>query len=124
MKSIVHLILSLILGLFFIYAGAKKFIPKEHKANPNAKIELVNAVQNDAYENPVPFKLTVKMLSSSGFLKMVGILQILSGLMIVIPKTRLGGLIVLLPITINVFCIHFLWITGWMKILKQASSLP
>jgi uncharacterized membrane protein YphA (DoxX/SURF4 family) len=107
MKSIVHLILCVLLGLFFIYAGVQKFIPKEHKANPNAKTEWVNAVQNDTYKNPLPFQLTVKMLSASGFLKMVGVLQVLSGLLILIPKTRMGGLIFLLPITINVFCIHF-----------------
>jgi putative oxidoreductase len=107
MKSIVHLILSVVLGLFFIYAGIMKFVPKEHKGNPNAKTELVSAIQSDHYENPVPFQLTVKMLSVSGYLKMVGVLQILSGLLILIPKTRMGGLMVLLPITINIFCIHF-----------------
>jgi putative oxidoreductase len=106
MKSIAHLVLSVCLALFFIYAGSKKFIPKERKADPAGKIALVNAVQQEQYENPIPFKLAVKMMSASGFLKLVGVLQILSGLLILFPKTRLGGLIFLLPITLNVFCIH------------------
>jgi len=106
MKSIVHLILSIGLGLFFMYAGAKKFIPKPPRQDANAKTELVTAVQNDDYSNPTTFKLAVKMLKVSGFLKMVGVLQILSGLLILLPKTRLGGLIFLLPITLNIFCIH------------------
>ncbi|KAA5536108.1 hypothetical protein F0919_00100 [Taibaiella lutea] len=106
MKSIIHFILSAGLALFFIYAGVKKFLPKEQTPNPSAKSELVAAIQNDHYASPVPFKLAVKMLKVSGFLKMVGVLQILSGLLILFPKTRLGGLIFLLPVTLNIFFIH------------------
>jgi uncharacterized membrane protein YphA (DoxX/SURF4 family) len=102
--TILHILLSLALGGFFIYAGVQKFIPKERK--PSDPTEMVDAVTNNKYENPIPFKLSVKMLSTSGFLKFVGVLQILAGLLIVITQTRLIGLMLLLPLTINIFCFH------------------
>lgn len=117
--SVLHSIAAIALGLFFVYAGVKKFIPKPPK--PNTAVEAtVNAVQSDVYENPLTFKLTIKMLKTSGFLKMVGLLQILSGLLMVFSATRIIGLGLLLPVTINIFCLHAfmdnrpeeLWETG------------
>jgi uncharacterized membrane protein YphA (DoxX/SURF4 family) len=108
MKSlkIPHLILSVALALFFIYAGTKKFIPRSKSSKPDKNIELIQSVTTNFYENPITFQLCVKMLKTTGFLKMVGVLQILAGLLILFPFTRLVGLITLLPITINIFCFH------------------
>lgn len=102
-----HLIFSLALGLFFIYAGVKKFIPKPSSAKAVDNSEFVRAFEENNFENPVTFKMGIKALRSSGFLKLVGVLQILSGLLILIPVTRLIGLLMLLPVTVNIFCFHF-----------------
>ena len=42
----------------------------------------------------------------SGFLDMISIIQILAGLLIIIPITRLIGLLLLLPIIFNIFFMH------------------
>lgn len=105
--TISHALLSVFLAAFFIYAGIKKFIPKPPSTKPANNAEYIKAFEENAFENPINFKMGVKALKVSGFLKMVGVLQILSGLLIIIPYTRLIGLMMLLPITVNVFSFHF-----------------
>ncbi len=100
-----HFIFSLALGIFFIYAGVKKIIPKP----PPAKVdhsEFLKAFEENRFERPVTFKMGIKALKTSGFLKMVGVFQVVAGLLILLPLTRLLGLLVLLPVTINIFCFH------------------
>lgn len=99
-----HIALSIAFGLFFMYAGIKKFIPK--KARVSSTTELVDAVSNNKIEKPISFKLAVKALKASGYLYMVGVFQILGGLLALFNTTRLLGLFVLLPLTINIFCFH------------------
>jgi uncharacterized membrane protein YphA (DoxX/SURF4 family) len=105
--TISHALLSVFLAAFFIYAGIKKFIPKPPSTTPANNAEYIKAFEENTFENPINFKMGVKALKVSGFLKMVGIIQILSGVLIIIPFTRLIGLLMLLPITVNVFCFHF-----------------
>lgn len=102
-----HTLFSIFLAVFFIYAGIKKFIPKPPSSQPPNHAEYIKAFEENKFESPVTFKMAIKALRSSGFLDMVGVLQILSGLLIIIPPTRLIGLLMLLPITVNVFCFHF-----------------
>lgn len=97
---------SITLGLFFIYAGSQKFIPKPPPAGPVDNSAFVEAFEKNEFENPVTFRMGIKALKASGFLKMVGVLQILSGLLIIIPVTRLVGLLLLLPVVVNIFCFH------------------
>ena len=42
----------------------------------------------------------------SGFLDMISLIQILAGILIIIPVTRLVGLLTLLPIIFNIFFMH------------------
>lgn len=101
-----HALLAVCLAAFFIYAGMKKFTPKNRPVNVEMQQEMGQQISDSNYKSPTTFKLTTKSMSESGFLKVVGILQILSGLLIFIPKTRLIGLGVLLPVTINIFLLH------------------
>ncbi len=101
-----HAIVVLLFGAFFIYAGVKKFIPKDRPANEQAQVELGQAVSSDVFEKPDTFKLTMKSMKKSGFLKVVGVIQILAGLLMILPRTRLIGLGILLPITANIFLLH------------------
>lgn len=100
-----HLILAIFLGMFFVYAGIKKFIPKP--AKPVNNEEFIKAFEENRFESPLTFKMGIKALRASNFILMVGVLQILSGLLILIPSTRLIGLLMLLPVVVNVFCFHF-----------------
>jgi uncharacterized membrane protein YphA (DoxX/SURF4 family) len=101
-----HGIFALLLAALFLYAGVKKFIPKDRPVNPKANLAYVEAIETNTFEQPVTFRLAVKMLSASGFLKLIGVIQFLAGLLILIPKTRLIGLVFLLPITLNIFAFH------------------
>jgi putative oxidoreductase len=101
-----HTGLCILFGLFFIYAGAQKFIPKPPRPISN-KEALITAIETNTFESPATFSFTMKSMSSSGFLKVVGVLQIIGGLLIVIPKTRLIGLLTLLPVVLNIFLLHF-----------------
>ena len=42
----------------------------------------------------------------SGFLDMISLIQIFAGVLIIIPVTRLVGLLTLLPIIFNIFFMH------------------
>lgn len=69
---------------------------------------------------PIEYQNVITAFCQSGFFKIVGFLQALSGLLLIIPKTRLLGAAILLPVVINMFLIHFfldnrpeeLWETG------------
>ncbi len=42
----------------------------------------------------------------SGFLGMIAIFQIIAGILMIVPKTRLFGLLFLLPMIFNIFFMH------------------
>ena len=45
-------------------------------------------------------------MRQSGFLRLISIFQIIAGILMIIPKTRMGGLLLLLPIIFNIFFMH------------------
>lgn len=101
----IHAVLAVILAVFFINAGVKKFVPKPIK--PVDQTELVQQiVEQQSYAPPLGYKLTMNTMRQSGFLKMIGVFQLLAALLIVLPRTRLLGLLLLLPIIFNIFFIH------------------
>jgi uncharacterized membrane protein len=102
--NLIHALFAVLLGAFFMYAGVKKFIPKPPRSED--KVALVEAISSGEYTPPVAFKLTMKSMSQTGFLKMVGVFQILAGLLMLIPQTRLAGLLLLLPVILNIFTLH------------------
>ncbi len=115
-RNILHTILAISLGIFFMYAGVKKFIPKP-KIQPTeqqiAKMALdkqaqINAIETNNFEKPVAFKLAVGCMSKGGFLKVVGIIQILGGLLLLYNRSRLLGGLILLPIITNIFLLHLI----------------
>ncbi len=99
-----HAVFTIALALFFINAGVKKYIPKPARITDNTA--LIEAVNTDKYDKPVSFKLTMKAMRQSGFFYMIGVFQILSGVLMLIPKTRLLGLLTLLPVAVNIFTLH------------------
>ena len=102
--NLIHALFTVLLAAFFIYAGVKKFIPKPPRSEDKAA--LVEAVSSGVYAPPIAFKLTMKSFGQTGFLKMVGVFQILAGLLMLIPQTRLAGLLLLLPVILNIFTLH------------------
>jgi putative oxidoreductase len=86
--------IALLVGFFFAYKGLTKHWLKPCKVfSPETTI-------------PIEYINFITSLCQSGFLKMVGAMQILFGLLLFIPKTRLVGAIFLTPIVIVIFSAH------------------
>ena len=102
--KILHVILTVILALFFIYKGIDKM---PIKLKDISKEEIVNTIiENNSYEAPVGYKITMNTMRQSGFLRLISFFQILAGILMIIPKTRMLGLLILLPIIFNIFFMH------------------
>lgn len=94
------------LGLFFVNAGVKKFVPKNRPVKPEMVVAWQQAVTENKFESPVSFQLTMASFRQSGFFKMIGVLQLISAVLLLIPRSRRAGLLLLLPVTINIFTMH------------------
>ena len=104
MKITLHTICTILLGLFFIYKGIDKM---PIKLKDISKEEIVSTIiEQQSYEAPVGYKITMNTMRQSGFLRMIALFQIIAGLLMIIPKTRLIGLLLLLPIIFNIFFMH------------------
>ena len=104
MKKTLHTICSILLGLFFIYKGIDKMPIKLKDVSQEEIISTI--IEKQSYEAPVGYKITMNTMRQSGFLKMIAFFQILAGILMIIPKTRLVGLLILLPIIFNIFFMH------------------
>jgi len=96
MKDKIPLIASGLLGLAFIVFGLNfflKFIPIPSPEEGSHAAMFMGAMY------------------MSGMLTFVKVLEILGGVLVVIPKTRNLGLIILTPIIVNILAFH-IFITG------------
>lgn len=106
--EIILLFLGALLGGFFMYKGITK-----HFITPCKVYDAESTI-------PLAYQQVITAFCQSGFFKVVGFIQALSGLLLIVPKTRLLGAVLLLPVVINMFLIHFfldnrpeeLWETG------------
>ena len=104
MKKTIHTILTVTLGLFFIYKGIDKM---PIKLKDVSKEEIVSTIiEKNSYEAPVGYKITMNTMRQSGFLRLIAIFQIIAGILMIIPKTRIAGLLLLLPMIFNIFFMH------------------
>ena len=100
-----HAVLSIVVALFFISKGYGKL--NSEKLKPIEKNQIINTIiENNSYEAPVGYNIVMNTFKSSGFLDMISIIQILLGILILIPITRLIGLLALLPVIFNIFFMH------------------
>jgi hypothetical protein len=85
-------IAALLLGVAFIFFGVHfwahfGFVPKpEHSKEAG---EMIGAMY------------------ASGYLRFVKILEILGGILLILPRTRVWGLFIIGPILVNILCIGF-----------------
>jgi putative oxidoreductase len=87
-------VVSILLAAFFIYKGLTKHWLGECKVYP-ADTTI-----------PQDYINVINALCHSGFLKMVGALQIISGMLILFPRTRVAGSVILLPVIFTIFMLH------------------
>lgn len=106
-KSI-HTILTFALAFFFIYKGIDKMPIKTSEISQEELKQLSEGdyLTSNPGQKPVGYKVTMNTMSSSGFIKMIGVFQILSGVLMIIPLTRIIGTYLLLPIIFNILMMH------------------
>ena len=68
MKNILHAIVTVLLGLFFIYKGVDK-IPI--KLKPVSQEQIFQLLKKESYEPPVGYNITMNTMRQSGFLRMI-----------------------------------------------------
>ena len=104
MKTTLHTILTILLALFFIYKGIDKIPIKVKSITKEEIIETI--IERGSYEAPVGYKITMNTMRQSGFLRLIAFFQIIAGILMIIPRTRLAGLLFLLPMIFNIFFMH------------------
>lgn len=86
--------IATIIGVFFAYKGLTKHLINPCKVyGPDSTI-------------PPDYISLITVLCRNNYLVMVGALQILFGLLLVVPKTRLLGALGLIPIVVVIFTFH------------------
>lgn len=105
-----HAILSIALAIFFLDAAYGKFGPVKLR-DKNIKIENRETIVNQVivaqdYSPPYGYDLTMNTFRFSGFYKIIGMFQLVAGLLMLFPPTRLAGLCILFPIILNIFLMH------------------
>lgn len=99
MKTLLPILMALLgaaLGVFFIYKGVDK-----HFLSP-CKVYGPDSTLPQDYIN------LMSTLCNSGFTKVVGFFEVLAGILLIFPKTRLVGVIILLPVIVTIFLFHLL----------------
>ena len=104
MKTTLHTILTILLALFFIYKGIDKIPIKVKSITQEEIIETI--IERGSYEAPVGYKITMNTMGQSGFLRLIAFFQIIAGILMIIPRTRLAGLLFLFPMIFNIFFMH------------------
>lgn len=99
MKPLYPILMALLgaaLGVFFVYKGVDKhFISPCKVYGPESTL-------------PKDYINLMTALCSSGFTKVVGSLEVFAGILLVFPRTRLLGNIILLPVISTIFLFHLL----------------
>ncbi|GBL30350.1 hypothetical protein EMGBS10_15000 [Opitutia bacterium] len=90
-------IVGALLGLFFVFAGLNFFFEWQPIPPPPAGTPAANFI--DA-------------MKGSGYLKFIKILEIVGGLLLVVPCVRNWGLVVTGAITVNIACVHQFFFGG------------
>lgn len=99
MKFFLPVLISMLaaaLGIFFIYKGIDK--------------HFINTCDFLDAGKPIPenYRNLITALCESGFMIVVGLIEIISGLLLILPKTRFAGTLMILPVITTIFLFHLL----------------
>lgn len=86
MKEKIILVLSILLGLFMAFSGFMKFVNNDMpKDMPAEAIKTIQA-----------------FLETKWLMPLVGIVELIGGILLAIPKTRIIGALALLPVMVGI----------------------
>lgn len=89
------------LGLLFVYAGIQKFKPQEPQPKPQTE---QGVVEKPVPEHIVKIRAYIGGLKQTGFFwPMLGIAEVLCGLLLLSQVFALLGAVMLVPLTLNIF---------------------
>ncbi len=105
-----HAVLAIALAAFFISKGLDKFgavkLRDKHIRQENTAAIVQKIIVEQNYEAPYGYDITMNTMRQSGFMKFIGLFQIIAGALMFLPQTRMAGLLLLLPIILNIFLMH------------------
>ncbi len=103
--NILFILLRLVLGGFMIYGGIQKF--QKPIPTPVEVVEKAEKFKDPAKENTLQKILYISGSKQTGyFWQLLGICELLFGLLVVFQYTSFVGALFLLPITLNIFLFH------------------
>lgn len=107
-STIVYVVLSLYLGGFMLYGGYQKFDkPLPAPTQMIASIEKDGAAKLKADVGKLKIRNYIFGLKQTGFFwQLLGVCELLFGLMILSQYMRFAGAVMLFPITLHVFLFH------------------
>ena len=79
MKTTIHSICTILLGIFFIYKGIDKMPIKLKDITQEEIISTI--IEQESYAAPVGYKITMNTMRQSGFLRLIACFQILAGIL-------------------------------------------
>lgn len=121
--NIIYIILSLFLGVMMIYGGIQKF--EKPIPTPVEVVEKAQKFTSLEKESTLQKVLYINGAKQTGyFWQVLGICELLFGLMLIIQGTRLVGAVFLLPITLHIFLFHlFLEINEIQELIQTGLLL-
>ena len=102
-KAIKYFIIAvrLGLGLLFVYAGIQKFKPQEPRPKPQTEQSVAD---KPVPEHVVKIRAYIGGLKQTGFFwPMLGVAEVLCGLLLLSQIFALLGAVMLVPLTLNIF---------------------
>lgn len=123
MKNYLNLALRVFLGLIMIYGGVQKFqAPKLSTADVIEKVEKYAAPEHQAIAQKVLYISGAKQ--TGYFWELLGICELLFGLMLLLKPTSLIGALLLLPISLQILLFHwFLEQDEWLGLLESSGIM-
>ncbi|HQE33902.1 DoxX family protein [Flavobacterium alvei] len=108
MKNKITFVLSLLFGLMFINAGLNKFL--NYMPMPDNLPEKMQ-------------KAMAAFMEIGWIMPLVGIVEILGGLLIIIPKTRALGALMIFPIMVGIVLVNIVQDTSGLPIAAVFSAI-
>lgn len=103
--SIVYIVLRLLLGGFMIFGGIQKF--QKPIPSPVEVVEKAEKFTSPEKENTLQKILYISGAKQTGyFWEVLGICELLFGLLLILQGTSFVGALFLLPITLHIFLFH------------------
>ena len=103
--NIIFIVFRLFLGGFMIYGGIQKF--QKPIPTPIEVVEKANKFNSLEKENTLQKILYISGAKQTGyFWQVLGICELLFGLLLIIQGTGFIGALFLLPITLHIFLLH------------------